>query len=250
MPVVEQSHQPHQTQKAAKDRPSCASTSMPTLPAVRTSRSTRRRCSARDHSQARSHPGDRRPTVLRHAGERLSDRARRGRRPTLDAEPLRRGTRWASSDLRTDAGRRRRRWSGIKNEGTSDGHICRTILLVIAASTFSAVAEAIPATLHLSAIVYDTHQSKGVFSSKERVFQGTTKVGEDYSRCTEASSTTVHCVGSYTLQHGTIRFSGTISNASDTNRLTITAGTGNYKGARGTVRTEYRQSRDEGQRDD
>jgi hypothetical protein len=117
-----------------------------------------------------------------------------------------------------------------------------TILLVIAASTFSAVAEAIPATLHLSAIVYDTHQSKGVFSSKERVFQGTTKVGEDYSRCTEASRTTVHCVGSYTLQHGTIRFSGTISNASDTNRLMITAGTGSYRGARGTVLTEYNKA--------
>ena len=113
-----------------------------------------------------------------------------------------------------------------------------TILLVIAASTFSAAAEAIPATLHLSAIVYDTHQSKGVFSSKERVFQGTTKVGEDYSRCTEASRTTFHCVGSYTLQHGTIRFSGTISNASDTNRLTI----GSYRGARGTVLTEYNKA--------
>lgn len=66
-----------------------------------------------------------------------------------------------------------------------------TILLVTIPSTFSAVAEATPATLHLSAIVYDTHQSKGVFSSKERVFQGTTKVGEDYSRCTEATSNDV-----------------------------------------------------------
>jgi hypothetical protein len=118
-----------------------------------------------------------------------------------------------------------------------------TILLVTAASTFETVAEAIPATLHLSAMVYDAHWSdRGVYSSKERVFQGTTKVGEDYSRCTEASRTAVHCVGSYTLQHGTIQFSGTISNASDTNRLTITAGTGNYKGARGTVLTEYNKA--------
>ena len=112
-------------------------------------------------------------------------------------------------------------------------------LLAGVASAFSAVAWATPPTLHLNAIVYDTHTSMGSFSSKEKLYQGTTKVGEDRSRCTETSKTAVHCVGSYTLKHGTIQFSGTISNASDTNRLTITGGTGTYKGVRGTVLTEY-----------
>jgi hypothetical protein len=107
---------------------------------------------------------------------------------------------------------------------------------------FSAAAWATPPTLHLSATVYDTHTSGHVISSKEKLFQGTTKVGEDSSRCTETSSTATHCVGSYTLKHGTIQFSGTISNASDTNRLTITGGTGTYKGARGTVLTEYNKA--------
>jgi hypothetical protein len=115
-------------------------------------------------------------------------------------------------------------------------------LFVAAASAFSTVAWAKPPTLHLSAIVYDTHASMGVFSSKEKVYQGATKVGEDQSRCTETSNTAVHCVGSYTLKHGTIKFSGTISNASDTNRLKITGGTGTYKGARGTVLTEYNKA--------
>ena len=117
-----------------------------------------------------------------------------------------------------------------------------TALVAAAASACSAVAWATPPTLHLSATVYDTHTSGHVFSSKERLFQGTTKVGEDSSRCTETSSTATHCVGSYTLTHGTIQFSGTISNASDTNRLKITGGTGTYKGARGTVLTEYNKA--------
>jgi hypothetical protein len=117
-----------------------------------------------------------------------------------------------------------------------------TALLAGVASAFSAGAGATPATLHLNAIVYDTHTSMHVFSSKERLFQGTTKVGEDSSRCTETSSTATHCAGSYTLKHGTIQFSGTISNASDTNRLTITAGTGTYKGVHGTVLTEYNKA--------
>jgi hypothetical protein len=96
--------------------------------------------------------------------------------------------------------------------------------------------------LHLSAVVFDAHKSKGVFSSKEKLFQGTAKVGEDASRCAESSKIAVRCTGSYTLTHGTIQFSGTISNASNTNRLTITGGTGGYKGARGTVLTEYNKA--------
>jgi len=117
-----------------------------------------------------------------------------------------------------------------------------TALLAGVTSAFSAAAWATPPALHLNAIVYDTHTSMHVFSSKEKLFQGTTKVGEDSSRCTETSKTATHCVGSYTLKHGTIQFSGTISNASDTNRLTITAGTGTYKGVRGTVLTEYNKA--------
>jgi hypothetical protein len=117
-----------------------------------------------------------------------------------------------------------------------------TALLVVVASACSAVARATPPTLHLSAIVYDTHTSIHTFSSKEKLFQGTAKVGEDSSRCTETSQTATHCVGSYTLKHGTIQFSGTISNASETNRLKITGGTGTYKGVAGTVLTEYNKA--------
>jgi hypothetical protein len=117
-----------------------------------------------------------------------------------------------------------------------------TLVFLTGGSGLCTVASATPSTLHLNATVYDTHQGKGVFSSKEKVFQGTSQVGEDSSRCTERSKTMVHCIGSYTLTHGTIQFSGSISSSSNTNRLTITGGTGTYRGARGTVLTEYNRT--------
>ena len=95
---------------------------------------------------------------------------------------------------------------------------------------------------HLTAYVYDAHTSGRTFPSREKLFEGSSKVGEDYSRCTEVSRRSTHCVGAYTLSHGTIQFSGTISTPSDTNRLSITSGTGSYKGVRGTVLTEYNKA--------
>jgi len=74
------------------------------------------------------------------------------------------------------------------------------------------------------------------------LYEGAKKVGEDYSRCTEVSASATHCVGSYTLSHGTFQISGTISTSSDTNRLSITGGTGSYKGVRGMVLTEYNRA--------
>jgi len=104
-------------------------------------------------------------------------------------------------------------------------------------------ADATLPTLHLSALVYDQHlASDGTFSSRERLTQGTARVGEDFSRCTPSSKTTVHCTGSYTLSGGTFSIAGTISNSSDTNRLEVTGGTGRYRGARGSVLTEYNRS--------
>jgi hypothetical protein len=104
------------------------------------------------------------------------------------------------------------------------------------------VASATPATLHLTATVYEHSQKGSVYSSKERVFEGSKRVGEDSSRCTEVSKTGTHCVGSYTLTHGTIKFSGTIPLNSDTNRLKISGGTGAYRGVGGTVLTEYNKA--------
>jgi hypothetical protein len=116
-------------------------------------------------------------------------------------------------------------------------------LLCALSLSFATASQAAPTPLHLTAYVYDTHSAKGVFSSHEKVYEGSRKVGEDYSRCTEASNhRSTRCVGSYTLSHGTIDFSGTISTASDTNRLSMTGGTGSYKNARGTVRTEYNKA--------
>jgi hypothetical protein len=107
---------------------------------------------------------------------------------------------------------------------------------------FSAASQAAPAALHLTAYVYDAHASRGAYSSREKLYEGSKKVGEDYSRCTEVSASATHCVGSYTLLHGTFQISGTISTSSDTNRLSITGGTGSYKGVRGTVLTEYNRA--------
>jgi hypothetical protein len=115
-------------------------------------------------------------------------------------------------------------------------------LPLLVAAVLPALASAHLATLHLSATVYDGHTSKGVYSSKEKVYEGSKKIGEDSSSCTKRSSSTVHCVGSYRLTHGTISFAGTILNSSDTNRLAIISGTGSYKGARGTVSTEYNKA--------
>jgi hypothetical protein len=122
---------------------------------------------------------------------------------------------------------------------------CSTVTLVIAMLSalslgFASASQAAPATLHLTAYVYDAHSGKGVFSSHEKVYEGSQKLGEDYSRCTEASNhRSTHCVGSYTISGGTIDFAGTISTSSDTDRLAMTGGTGRYKDARGTVLTEY-----------
>jgi hypothetical protein len=108
---------------------------------------------------------------------------------------------------------------------------------------FVSASQAAPAPLHLTAYVYDIHSGKGVYSSHEKLYEGSRKVGEDYSRCVEASNhRSTHCVGSYTLSHGTVDFSGTISTASNTNRLSMTGGTGSYKSARGTVLTEYNRT--------
>jgi hypothetical protein len=98
-------------------------------------------------------------------------------------------------------------------------------------------------TLHVSATVYDKHTTaSGTFSSRERLTQGGAHIGEDSSRCTPSSKTTVRCTGSYTLSGGTFQIAGTISNDSNTNRLEITGGSGRYKGARGSVLTEYNRA--------
>jgi hypothetical protein len=116
-------------------------------------------------------------------------------------------------------------------------------LLAGIGTALPAVAVAAPSTLHLNAVVYDVHTGNGeVVSSKEKLTQGTTPVGEDSSRCTPASKTTVRCTGSYTLKHGTLQFSGTISRSGATNHLSVTGGTGSYKNARGTVVTEYNRA--------
>jgi hypothetical protein len=115
-------------------------------------------------------------------------------------------------------------------------------LALLAAAVLPAVAVARPPTLHLTATVYDVHSSKGVVSSKEKVYSGTTKLGEDSSACTKKASSTVHCTGSYRLMHGTFTFAGTISSTGDTNRLAVTGGTGSYKGVRATVLTEYNKA--------
>jgi hypothetical protein len=115
---------------------------------------------------------------------------------------------------------------------------------IAAVLVLSGLAIAKPATLHLSAVVYDVRSSNGghLTSSKEKVYEGTSKLGEDYSRCTQTTKGSAHCIGSYTLKGGSILFSGTVSTASDTDRLAITGGTGSYRGARGTVVTEYNKA--------
>ncbi len=81
-------------------------------------------------------------------------------------------------------------------------------------------------------------------SSREKLFQGATRVGEDFSRCTPttASKTAYRCVGSYTLARGTIQFSGTIGAEVNPNRLRFVGGTGAYKDARGAVIADYNEA--------
>jgi hypothetical protein len=127
-------------------------------------------------------------------------------------------------------------------------HLARTparasLLAAAVASVAASVAGAAPATLHLNAVVEKPKSSSGAtYTTKEELFEGTRRVGEDVSRCTETSSDSnlFHCVGSYTLTHGTIKFSGTVK--SGNNRLSMTGGTGAYKSARGTVLTEYNKA--------
>jgi hypothetical protein len=113
-----------------------------------------------------------------------------------------------------------------------------------AAAAFVAVATtaacATPPTLHLNAVVYDIHESGRVYTDKEKLFQGTTRVGEDSSRCTKLSKSSYRCSGTYTLPHGTLQFSGTVPLGS--NHLAITGGTGIYKGVRGTVATDFNKA--------
>jgi hypothetical protein len=88
-------------------------------------------------------------------------------------------------------------------------------LLVVAGSIGSAAALARPATLHLNAVVYDLHKTARVYSSRERLFVGTSKVGEDSSRCVLVSKT-VQCTGSYALAHGTLKIAGTLTAPTET----------------------------------
>jgi hypothetical protein len=93
-------------------------------------------------------------------------------------------------------------------------------------------------TLHLNAVVYYIHFGKrGGPTSKERLYEGAKRVGEDFSRCAPVSKTMFHCVGSFAFARGTLQVSGTVP-AGD-NKLAITGGSGIYKGARGTVSTDY-----------
>lgn len=114
--------------------------------------------------------------------------------------------------------------------------------LVVALASATPAAMAVSTTLHLTAIVYQNSHRGTVYTSKERVYEDGSRIGSDISVCTEVSGTKFHCTGSYTLTHGTMRFSGTIPLISNTNRLTITGGTGSYKGAHGTVLTEYNRA--------
>jgi hypothetical protein len=116
-------------------------------------------------------------------------------------------------------------------------------LLAVAGSIGSAVALAKPTTLHLNAVVYDLHKTARVYSSRERLFVGASKVGEDSSRCVLVSKT-VQCVGSYTLTRGTLKIAGTLTTPGNPLRITlkITGGTGSYKGARGMVVTVYNKT--------
>lgn len=82
----------------------------------------------------------------------------------------------------------------------------------------------------------------GTISSHEKLSQGSSRVGEDHSRCVPNSKKTVHCTGSYKLSRGVFYIAGTISKSGSTNRLQITGGTGLYKHARGAVTTEYNRA--------
>jgi hypothetical protein len=103
------------------------------------------------------------------------------------------------------------------------------------------LAGALPATIHLTATVHAGRCTGGVCPSRETVFEGTTRVGEDSSRCTQISKIQFHCVGSYALRRGTITFAGT-TGISNSNRLAISGGTGAYRGVRGTVLTEFNKA--------
>jgi hypothetical protein len=115
------------------------------------------------------------------------------------------------------------------------------MLAVLVASLSAPIAGAAPATLHLNAIVQKPKSlGSGTYVSKEELFEGDKRVGEDVSRCSESSNEMFHCEGSYTLTHGTIKFAGTVK--SGNNRLAMTGGTGAYKSARGTVLTEFNKA--------
>jgi hypothetical protein len=121
--------------------------------------------------------------------------------------------------------------------------IAHAALLAVVGSIGPAAAQAKPTTLHLNAVVYDLHKTARVYSSRERLFVGTSKVGEDSSRCVLVSKI-VQCTGSYTLAHGTLKIAGTLTSPTDPLRITlkITGGTGSYKGAHGTVVTVYNKT--------
>ena len=95
--------------------------------------------------------------------------------------------------------------------------------------------------LHLAATIYDVNETlEGVVSSHEALKLAGRPVGQDFSSCTpDLPATTAHCTGKYHLRGGTIAFSGTVATEGRTRTLTITGGTGRYRGAEGSVVTEY-----------
>jgi hypothetical protein len=119
--------------------------------------------------------------------------------------------------------------------------VCCGCTLVFA--TVAATGQATPAALHLTASVYAKQTaSNGTVTSRERVFQNGTRIGEDFSTCTKRPHGTFKCQGEYTLTHGHLKFAGVIPGGTSTNTLAITGGTGRYSDARGHVRTEYNRT--------
>ncbi len=115
-------------------------------------------------------------------------------------------------------------------------------ILLATVATFPTAASAAVVTLHLNAVIFGVHESKGVLYSSERVSDGKGLTGEDSTRCIFISRSRIRCHGIYKLPNGTILFGGTQPRYSDSNLLSITGGTGAYAGAHGIAFTQFNRT--------
>ncbi|HXD55504.1 MAG TPA: hypothetical protein VN618_12165 [Solirubrobacteraceae bacterium] len=99
-------------------------------------------------------------------------------------------------------------------------------------------------TLHLAATIYGVDETLlGKVTSHEALRRAGKPAGQVFSACEPLEEgQTAHCTARYRLRGGTLSLAGAVAVGDRTQTLTITGGTGRYRGAEGSLLSERDRS--------